>query len=116
MPTGLRKTERVYVAATKASPATDEPVKHTATKTPAKKAPAKRAAKAPAAKAAAKAAPKKAPAKRAAKGTATKPEDLNDDLETTDDLEAEPGAQLLVHRDQRRPVVVGAPPVAVDEP
>ena len=34
------KTERVYVAATKASPATDEPVKRTATKTPAKKAPA----------------------------------------------------------------------------
>ena len=32
------KTERVYVAATKASPATDEPVKRTATKAPAKKA------------------------------------------------------------------------------
>lgn len=48
-------TERVYVAATKASPATDEPVKRTATKPPAKRpaakgvngsAPAKRAAKA----------------------------------------------------------------------
>jgi RNA polymerase primary sigma factor len=48
-------TERVYVAATKASPATDEPVKRTATKTPAKKpavkaangsAPAKRVTKA----------------------------------------------------------------------
>jgi RNA polymerase primary sigma factor len=96
MPTGLRKTERVYVAATKASPATDEPGKRTATKTPAKKAPAKRAAKAPAAKAAAKAAPKKAPAKRAANDPATKPEDLNDDLETTDDLEAEPGDDLDV--------------------
>ncbi len=92
MPTGLRKTERVYVAATKASPATDEPVKRTATKTPAKKAPAKRAAKAPAAKAAAK----KAPAKQAAKGAATKPEDITDDLETTDDLEAEPGDDLDV--------------------
>ncbi|MCV6982037.1 RNA polymerase sigma factor [Mycolicibacterium pulveris] len=32
------RDERVYVAATKASPATDEPVKRTATKTPAKKA------------------------------------------------------------------------------
>src|SRR5690348_11230484 len=96
MPTGSRKTERVYVAATKASPATDEPGKRTATKTPAKKAPAKRAAKAPAAKAAAKAAPKKAPAKRAANDPATKPEDLNDDLETTDDLEAEPGDDLDV--------------------
>ncbi|OBC00082.1 RNA polymerase sigma factor [Mycobacterium sp. 852013-50091_SCH5140682] len=92
MPTELRKTERVYVAATKASPATDEPVKRTATKTPAKKAPAKRAAKATAAKAPAK----KAPAKRAAKGVATKPEDVNDDLEATDDLEAEPGDDLDV--------------------
>ena len=55
--------ERVYVAATKASPATDHPVKRTATKTPAKKAPA------------AKSANGSAPAKRAAKSTAkaTKP-------------------------------------------
>ncbi|WP_029370206.1 RNA polymerase sigma factor [Mycolicibacterium brisbanense] len=80
------------MAATKASPATDEPVKRTATKTPAKKAPAKRAAKATAAKAPAK----KAPAKKAAKGVATKPEDVNDDLEATDDLEAEPGDDLDV--------------------
>ncbi|WP_155942919.1 RNA polymerase sigma factor [Mycobacterium sp. 141] len=80
------------MAATKASPATDEPVKRTATKTPAKKAPAKRAAKAPASKAAAK----KAPAKQAAKGAATKPEDITDDLETTEDLEAEPGDDLDV--------------------
>lgn len=91
----------MYVAATKASPATDEPVKRTATKTPAKKAPAKRAAKSTAAKAeggtATKRAPaKKAPAKRAAKGSATKPEDVNDDLETTDDLEADPGEDLDV--------------------
>ncbi len=57
---GIRKTERVYVAATKASPATDEPVKRTATKTPAKKTPA------------AKAANGTAPVKRAAKGTAAK--------------------------------------------
>ncbi len=70
-----RTTERVYVAATKASPATDEPVKRTATKSPAKKAaPAKKAG------AAKKAAPAKstksangsAPAKKAAKSTAKK--------------------------------------------
>ncbi|WP_232375258.1 RNA polymerase sigma factor [Mycolicibacterium baixiangningiae] len=48
------------MAATKASPATDEPVKRTATKTPAKKTPA------------AKAANGTAPVKRAAKGTAAK--------------------------------------------
>ncbi|WP_280830236.1 RNA polymerase sigma factor [Mycolicibacterium frederiksbergense] len=87
------------MAATKASPATDEPVKRTATKTPAKKAPAKRAAKSTAAKAeggtATKRAPaKKAPAKRAAKGPGTKPEDVNDDLEATDDLEGDPGEDL----------------------
>jgi len=57
--------ERVYVAATKASPATDEPVKRTATKTPAKKASATKAANG------------SAPAKRAGKsresGSAAKP-------------------------------------------
>lgn len=91
----MSKTERVYVAATKASPATEEPVKRTATKTPAKKAPAKRAAKAPAAKTAGAKPAKKAPAKRAGKGPATKPEDgVSDDLETTDDLEAGPGEDL----------------------
>ncbi|MCW1822225.1 RNA polymerase sigma factor [Mycolicibacterium conceptionense] len=89
------------MAATKASPATDEPVKRTATKTPAKKAPAKRAAKSTAAKAeggtATKRAPaKKAPAKKAAKAAASKPEDLNDELETTDELEAGPGDDLDV--------------------
>ncbi len=97
----FRETERVYVAATKASPATDEPVKRTATKTPAKKAPAKRAAKSTAAKAeggtATKRAPaKKAPAKKATKAAAGKPEDVNDDLETGDDLEAGPGEDLDV--------------------
>ncbi|WP_181428074.1 RNA polymerase sigma factor [Mycolicibacterium moriokaense] len=50
----------MYVAATKARPATDEPVKRTATKTPAKKAPA------------AKSANGSAPAKRAAKATPAK--------------------------------------------
>ncbi len=97
----LRETERVYVAATKASPATEEPVKRTATKTPAKKAPAKRAVKSTAAKAeggaATKRAPaKKAPAKKATKAAAGKPEDVNDDVETTDDLEAGPGEELDV--------------------
>jgi len=102
------------VAATKARPATDEPVKHTATKTPAKKAPAaksangsapaKRAAKtAPAAKAT-KAAPAKRSAKakadvpttrgRAKKATSAEPgvvdEELTDGVETDDELEAEP--------------------------
>ncbi|WP_166904324.1 RNA polymerase sigma factor [Mycobacterium sp. DL440] len=89
------------MAATKASPATEEPVKRTATKTPAKKAPAKRAVKSTAAKAeggaATKRAPaKKAPAKKATKAAAGKPEDVNDDVETTDDLEAGPGEELDV--------------------
>ncbi|AMO61913.1 RNA polymerase sigma factor [Mycolicibacterium phlei] len=60
----------MYVAASEASPATDEPVKRTATKAPAKKAPAKKAAAKKAAKSAApakKAA--KAPAKKATKAT-----------------------------------------------
>ncbi len=61
VPIGIRKTERVYVAATKASPATEEPVKRTATKTPAKKAPA------------AKSANGSAPAKRAAKAAPRRP-------------------------------------------
>jgi RNA polymerase primary sigma factor len=86
-----KRDERVYVAATKAaSPATDQPVKRTATKTPAKKAaaksangsaPAKRATKSTATKATAskpakatKAAPTKAaPAKRAAKAADAAP-------------------------------------------
>ncbi len=108
--------ERVYVAATKATPATDEPVKRTATKastsgTAAKRAPAKRATKAAgrtvadgAAKPAKKAAPRKAAAKagattrsRAKKATAGAvdtdgaAEDLDTDIE---DLEAEPGDEL----------------------
>jgi len=103
--------ERVYVAATKATPATDEPVKRTATKastsgTPAKRAPAKRATKAAGAakQPAKKAAPRKAAAKagtstrsRAKKATAGAvdtdgaAEDLDTDIE---DLEAEPGDEL----------------------
>jgi RNA polymerase primary sigma factor len=59
--------EREYVAATKASPATKEPVKRTATKTPAKRTPAK-ATKAVKATKATKA---PAPAKRAVKAVKT---------------------------------------------
>jgi RNA polymerase primary sigma factor len=110
----------VYVAATKARPATDEPVKRTATKTPAKKgsaaksangsAPAKRATKtAPAKATAAKPAKAATTAKsrtaksdadapatrgRGKKGTAAEPgtvdENLTDEVEGGDDLEAEP--------------------------
>jgi len=70
-----RKTERVYVAATKASPATVDAVTEgaEAAATPTKKAPAKRAAKKAPAKAAAKAPAKKAPAKRATKAAAKAP-------------------------------------------
>jgi RNA polymerase primary sigma factor len=62
VPTAHRNNARRKgdVAATKASPATDQPVKRTATKTPAKKAPA------------AKSANGSAPAKRASKQTAAK--------------------------------------------
>jgi RNA polymerase primary sigma factor len=107
--TGIRKTERVYVAATKASPATDEPVKRTATKTPAKKAPAaktangtapaKRAAKTTATKTRAAKATKAGPAKPRAK-KATSPElgatedIVDDDLDTAEDLDTEPGDEL----------------------
>ena len=127
MPTGIRKTERVYVAATKARPATDEPVKRNATKTPAKKAsaakpangsaPAKRATKTtaesgtatksraaanPAKAAAAKTRPSKAKAAdapathgRAKKDTAPAPETTDegvttDEIDSAEDLEAEP--------------------------
>ncbi|HVQ49597.1 MAG TPA: RNA polymerase sigma factor [Mycobacterium sp.] len=119
------------MAATKARPATDEPVKRTATKTPAKKAPAaksangsapaKRATKATTAKAeaatktraAAKPAKAAAPAAktraaktadapatrgRAKKATAPEPgavdADITDEVETDDELEAEPGDDL----------------------
>ncbi|ORA54028.1 RNA polymerase sigma factor [Mycolicibacterium chubuense] len=98
------------MAATKASPATDEPVKRPAAKTPAKKAPAKAANGSAPAKKAAKAAPVKA-AKRAAKSAdapagrgrakkgaaeAVDTDLVAEDLETTEDLEAEPGEDLDV--------------------
>jgi RNA polymerase primary sigma factor len=71
------KTERVYVVATKASPATKKPVKRPATKTPAKKAaarpaPAKKATKSAPAKAS-KAAPAKAVKTTGAKTTKAAP-------------------------------------------
>ncbi|ORB26628.1 RNA polymerase sigma factor [Mycobacterium leprae TN] [Mycolicibacterium parafortuitum] len=78
-----RTTERVYVAATKASPATDEPVKRTAAKAPVKKAAAKKAP----AKKAAKGAPTKATKPRAKKATSAEPGAADDDL-ATEDVEA----------------------------
>jgi RNA polymerase primary sigma factor len=113
----IRKTERVHVAATKARPATDEPVTHSATKSPAKKAPAAKAANgsAPAKRAtktaravkpesaaatkgpAAKRSPRAkaadgpgTPAKKGAEGETVKGLEVTDELETGDDLEAEP--------------------------
>lgn len=110
------------MAPTKASPATDAPVKRTATKSPSSpakrsaakaangSAPAKRAAKAPARTAKpegdAAAEPKKARAAKAAPGRATKaakaaPPDPEVDLEVVEDLEdaeldAEPGEDLEI--------------------
>ena len=115
--------ERVYVAATKARPATDEPVKRTATKTLAKKAPPAKAGNSAAAKTAngtapAKGAAKKAPAAKASAAKAARPakgepatrgrakkgtgpeaettvtDIATDELESTDDVEAEPGEDL----------------------
>ncbi|NVN50181.1 RNA polymerase sigma factor RpoD [Mycolicibacterium hippocampi] len=102
-----RTTERVYVAATKASPATDEPVKRTATKAPAKKAapaksangtaPAKKAAK-PAKPRAAKTADAPATRGRAKKATAPATGAADDDLADSDSAEdiVEPGEDLEV--------------------
>lgn len=84
------------MAATKTSPATDELVTPTATKTPAKKAPAKAAAKAPAKRAAKKAPAKKAPAKGVASRTKKDESPDGEDIETTDDLEVEPDDVLDV--------------------
>jgi len=93
--TESRKTEGVHVAATKVSPAIEEPVKRTVTKAPAKKAaaakaaggtaPAKRAAKAPAKKAAG------ARAKKAVDGDEVSSGDVG---EAGDELEAEPDVDL----------------------
>ncbi|KWX61788.1 RNA polymerase sigma factor [Mycobacterium sp. NAZ190054] len=90
------------MAATKASAATDEPVKRTAAKAPAKKAPVKKAAKSAPAKAAKRAAKSgDAPATRGRAKKATSPETVDDDLavddvDTADDLDAEPGDDLVV--------------------
>jgi RNA polymerase primary sigma factor len=104
--TEFRKTEGVHVAATKVSPATEDPVKRTVAKAPAKKAagtkaangtaPVKRAAKAPAKKAA-----PKAPGVRGRKGSDA---DAGDELTTAagldagDDVEVDP-ADLEVDAD-----------------
>ncbi|WP_082983487.1 RNA polymerase sigma factor [Mycobacterium scrofulaceum] len=101
------------MAATKASPATDAPVKRTATKpSPAKRpaakaahaAPAKRAAKAPAQEAdgdAKKTRAAKAPAGRGTKAAKGAPADAEVDLEAVEDLDdteldAEPGEDLEI--------------------
>jgi RNA polymerase primary sigma factor len=95
--TESRKTEGVHVAATKVSPAIEEPVKRTVTKAPAKKAaaaktataPAKRAAKAPAKKAAPKTAG--APGARGKKGASA---EGDEGTTTSDALETGPGEDL----------------------
>jgi RNA polymerase primary sigma factor len=110
------KTERVHVAATKARPATDEPVTHGATKSPVKKAPAAKTTNGTPAKRATKTARaakpesatdgtdaskavKRAPRAKAADAPGTRAKkgeldadglEVTEDLETTDDLEAEP--------------------------
>jgi len=91
----IRKTERVHVTATKAKTATDEPVTHSAPKSPAKRAPAKaapakRAAKAPSATAT-KAPAKRAPRAKKADDTETVDGlDASAELDSGDDLDAEP--------------------------
>jgi RNA polymerase primary sigma factor len=125
MPTApeASSTEGVYVAATKARPATDEPVKRTAAKAPAKRSPAKatngsatKAAKAPAKAAKAdtatktrtatkSAATKAAPARGRPKKATTKgaddaeatPTDLEaeeQDLDTDAELDGDPGDEI----------------------
>lgn len=86
-----RTTERVYVAAIKAGPATEEPVKRTAAKPPAKKAPAKKAAKATKPRAA-KSADAPAARSRAKKGTEPDAVDgvVAEDLDSGTELDGEP--------------------------
>jgi RNA polymerase primary sigma factor len=103
----IRKTERVHVAATKARPATDEPVTHSATKSPAKRAPAAKTANGstPAKRATKTARPAKPESATPTKGTAAKRAprakkaseaetvdglEVTTELDTGDDLDAEP--------------------------
>ncbi|WP_445169836.1 RNA polymerase sigma factor [Mycolicibacterium sp. Dal123E01] len=83
------------MAATKASPATDEPVKRTATKTPAKK---------PAASQTSKAANGSAPAKRAAKAA---PDASDADLEATDGTAAPARARATKAPAKKAPATRG---------
>jgi RNA polymerase primary sigma factor len=87
--TESRKTEGVHVAATKVSPAIEEPVKRTVTKAPAKKAAAKAASGTAPAKRAAKAPAKKAAGSRAKKTDGDEVAS-GEVLDAGDDLEAEP--------------------------
>ena len=113
--TESRKTEGVHVAATKVSPAIEEPVKRTVTKAPAKKAAAAKAASGTAAaKRAAKAPAKKAGprAKKTADGDEVSSSDV---LEAGDDLEAEPDEELEADVELEDLEVVEVDEVAVVE-
>ncbi|WP_082569936.1 RNA polymerase sigma factor [Mycobacterium sp. Root135] len=111
--TESRKTEGVHVAATKVSPAIEEPVKRTVTKAPAKKAAAKAASGTAPAKRAAKAPAKKAAGPRAKKtdGDEIASGDVQD---AGDDLEAEPDEELEADVELEDLEVVEVDEVAVE--
>jgi RNA polymerase primary sigma factor len=111
--TESRKTEGVHVAATKVSPAIEEPVKRTATKAPAKKAAAKAASGTAPAKRAAKAPAKKAAGPRAKKTDGDEVTSA-DVLDAGDDLEAEPDEELEADVELEDLEVVEVDDVAVE--
>lgn len=111
--TESRKTEGVHVAATKVSPAIEEPVKRTVTKAPAKKAAAKAASGTAPAKRAAKAPAKKAAGSRAKKTDGDEVA-AGDVLDAGDDLEAEPDEELEADVELEDLEVVEVDDVAVE--
>ena len=111
--TESRKTEGVHVAATKVSPAIEEPVKRTVTKAPAKKAAAKAASGTAPAKRAAKAPAKKAAGPRAKKTDGDEVAS-GDVLDAGDDLEAEPDEELEADVELEDLEVVEVDEVAVE--
>ncbi|TQR85566.1 RNA polymerase sigma factor [Mycobacterium hodleri] len=111
--TESRKTEGVHVAATKVSPAIEEPVKRTVTKAPAKKAAAKAASGTAPAKRAAKAPAKKAAGPRAKKTDGDEVAS-GDVLDAGDDLEAEPDEELEADVELEDLEVVEVDDVAVE--
>ncbi|OPX08967.1 RNA polymerase sigma factor [Mycobacterium sp. AT1] len=111
--TESRKTEGVHVAATKVSPAIEEPVKRTVTKAPAKKAAAKAASGTAPAKRAAKAPAKKAAGSRAKKTDGDEVAS-GDVLDAGDDLEAEPDEELEADVELEDLEVVEVDDVAVE--